>query len=177
LHGLCGFMMFNATFNNISSTSWRSVLLVEETGVPWENHWPVASHWQTLSHNVVMSSPFHISCMYLIWDQLFNFEESPSFKSDNIVSCWWKIDLYNLIKIISLLLLHFTDILQVGRSEESPLQVMCEWPYVPANKNGNCKNRKMFLNCFACYEQSDWLQNIFIISLYIHYIKSLTHDP
>jgi hypothetical protein len=26
---------------------------VEETGVPGENHWPVASHWQTLSHNVV----------------------------------------------------------------------------------------------------------------------------
>jgi hypothetical protein len=26
---------------------------VEETGVPGENHWPVASHRQTLSHNVV----------------------------------------------------------------------------------------------------------------------------
>jgi len=46
-------MVFNATFNNISVISWRSVLLVEETGGPWENHWPVASHWQTLSHNVV----------------------------------------------------------------------------------------------------------------------------
>ena len=27
-------MVFNATFNNISVMSWRSVLLVEETGVP-----------------------------------------------------------------------------------------------------------------------------------------------
>jgi hypothetical protein len=27
-------MEFNATFNNISAISWRSVLLVEETGVP-----------------------------------------------------------------------------------------------------------------------------------------------
>jgi hypothetical protein len=27
--------------------------MVEETGVPGENHRPVASHWQTLSHNVV----------------------------------------------------------------------------------------------------------------------------
>jgi hypothetical protein len=26
-------MVFNATFNNISEISWRSVLLVEETGV------------------------------------------------------------------------------------------------------------------------------------------------
>ncbi len=31
-------------FNNISVISWRSVLLVEETGVPRENHRPAASH-------------------------------------------------------------------------------------------------------------------------------------
>ena len=29
-------MVFNATFNNISVISWRSVLLVKETGVPRE---------------------------------------------------------------------------------------------------------------------------------------------
>jgi hypothetical protein len=39
--------------------SWLSVLLVEETGVLVENHWPVASHWQTLSHNVVSSTLRH----------------------------------------------------------------------------------------------------------------------
>jgi hypothetical protein len=34
-------MVFNATFNNISVISWRSVLLVEETRVPGEkNHQP-----------------------------------------------------------------------------------------------------------------------------------------
>ena len=32
------FKMFNATFNTISAISWRSVLLVEETGVPGKNH-------------------------------------------------------------------------------------------------------------------------------------------
>ena len=37
-------IVFNATFNNISVISWRSVLLVEETGGPGENHRPVASH-------------------------------------------------------------------------------------------------------------------------------------
>ena len=47
------FMVFNTTFNNISVISWWSVLLVEETGEPGENHRAVASHWQTLSHNVV----------------------------------------------------------------------------------------------------------------------------
>jgi len=50
-------MVFNTTFNNISDISWRSVSLVEEAGIPWENHLPAASHWQTLSHNVVSSTP------------------------------------------------------------------------------------------------------------------------
>jgi hypothetical protein len=36
-------MVINATFNNISVTSWLSVLLVEETEAPGENHRPVAS--------------------------------------------------------------------------------------------------------------------------------------
>ena len=39
-----GLMVFNATFNNISVILWLSVLLVEETGVPGENHSLVASH-------------------------------------------------------------------------------------------------------------------------------------
>jgi len=52
-------MVFNATFNNISVILWQSVMLVEETGVARENHWPAASHWQTLSHNVVSSTPCH----------------------------------------------------------------------------------------------------------------------
>ena len=50
-------MVFNATFNNISTISWRSFLLVEEAGVPRENHRPVTSHWQTLKHDVVSSIP------------------------------------------------------------------------------------------------------------------------
>ena len=35
-------IVFNATFNNISVISRQSVLLVEETGVPRENHRPTA---------------------------------------------------------------------------------------------------------------------------------------
>jgi hypothetical protein len=50
-------MVFNATFNNISFISWRSVLLVEEARVPGKNYRPAASHGQTLSHNVVSSTP------------------------------------------------------------------------------------------------------------------------
>jgi hypothetical protein len=37
--------LFNATFNNILVISWRSVLLVKETGGPGENQRPVASRW------------------------------------------------------------------------------------------------------------------------------------
>ena len=39
-------MVLNATFKFISVISWRAALLVEETGVPGENHRPAASHLQ-----------------------------------------------------------------------------------------------------------------------------------
>ena len=48
-------MVSNTTLNNISVISWQSVLLVEETGLPGENHLPVASQ----SHRVVSSTPSH----------------------------------------------------------------------------------------------------------------------
>ena len=38
-------LVFNATFSNISAMSWRPVLVVEETGVPGENHRPWVSNW------------------------------------------------------------------------------------------------------------------------------------
>jgi hypothetical protein len=38
---VCCLKFFNATFNNISAISWQSVLLVEETRGPGENHRPV----------------------------------------------------------------------------------------------------------------------------------------
>jgi hypothetical protein len=37
-------MVLNTTINNISVISWQSVLLVEESRVPRENHRPVASY-------------------------------------------------------------------------------------------------------------------------------------
>jgi len=47
---------------NISVISWWSVLLVEETRVPGENHRSVASHWKTVSHDVVSSTPHNERC-------------------------------------------------------------------------------------------------------------------
>ena len=37
-------MVFTYIFNNISVISWRSVLLVEEAGVPGENYRPTTRH-------------------------------------------------------------------------------------------------------------------------------------
>ena len=42
------FIVFNATFSNISAISWCPVLVVEEAGVSRENHRPWASNWSTL---------------------------------------------------------------------------------------------------------------------------------
>ena len=46
IHNLIDFifllLVLNATFNNISATSWRPVLVVAEAG---ENHWPWGSNW------------------------------------------------------------------------------------------------------------------------------------
>ena len=55
-------VVFNETFNNISAIMWQLLLLVEETGVPGENHQTVASNWQTLPHNVVSSTNSNSQC-------------------------------------------------------------------------------------------------------------------
>ena len=39
------FIVFNATFSNISAISWRPVLVVKEAVVPRENYRPWASNW------------------------------------------------------------------------------------------------------------------------------------
>ena len=43
-------MVLNATSNNISAKSWRSVLLVEETGIPGEIHRDLPLVINTLYH-------------------------------------------------------------------------------------------------------------------------------
>jgi hypothetical protein len=59
MYGLVWFMVFNATLNNISVISWRSVLLIEETGVPGENTYLSQVTDKLLSYNVVSNAPRH----------------------------------------------------------------------------------------------------------------------
>jgi len=54
---MIGFIVFNATFSNISAISWPPVLVVEEAEVPGESHRPWASNWSTLS--LVAASRVH----------------------------------------------------------------------------------------------------------------------
>ena len=43
-------MMCNATFNNITVISWRSVLLGEQTGVPGKNYQPFANQTNFITY-------------------------------------------------------------------------------------------------------------------------------
>ena len=50
-------VMFSATYYNIAIISWRSVLLVNETGAPRKKQRRTTNHEHTVSHHVVSSIP------------------------------------------------------------------------------------------------------------------------
>jgi hypothetical protein len=79
-------------FNNILVISWRSVLLMEKTGVPRENHRPVASQWQTLSHNVVSNTPRHEqdwNSQLSNRQSITNYFAQRLFKFNNFYDCFY----------------------------------------------------------------------------------------
>ena len=111
---MVGFMVSNVTFNNISVISWLSVLLMEETGVPGENHRPVTSHWQT----------FLSLCCLSLFDLRFlvtSFVSSNSFLIiNNLTDKWWaktwrkeSIALYYFSHMITLLLENMAPLLVI----------------------------------------------------------------
>ena len=67
-------LVLNTTFNNILDILWQSVLLVEKTGVPGENHGSVASHWQILYNDIMMVRTLHIN-----HSSIFNCKNSLKF--------------------------------------------------------------------------------------------------
>ena len=69
-------MVFNATFNIILAISWRSVLLVEETKVLGQNHFPFdTQELSTLSEHLISFCSwweFRVSLILLVV-RLFRF--------------------------------------------------------------------------------------------------------
>jgi hypothetical protein len=57
------FVVFNATFSNISAISWRPVVVVEEAGVPGENHRPWVSSKFLLFDNFFFFFQLHINVL------------------------------------------------------------------------------------------------------------------
>ena len=92
--GLVRFMVFNATFNNISDISWQSVFLVEETRVPRENHWPVASHClHKRNKDIIWSLPYNLfsirSLVFKKIGEIFKNSNTHCIKSLNREQkCW-----------------------------------------------------------------------------------------
>ena len=85
--------VFNATFNTISVISWWSILLVEETGGPGENHRPIAGHWQTVSHNGVHSpwSRFKLTTSVVIaTDCIGSYKSNYHTITTTTAPCWMK---------------------------------------------------------------------------------------
>ena len=108
-----GVMVFNATFNNISAISCRSVLLVEETGVPGNNHRPAASHWQILSHIVVSSTP----------RQWAEFELTTFVVIDTDCTCSCKFTYHMITTTTAPLAIH-------AQSVFNRVMSIIQWPYM-----------------------------------------------
>ena len=73
-------------FSNILVVSWRSVLLVEETGVPGENHRPAASHWQTYCI-CSYESRKQLSTTVIVWIKLSCWRKGYPNKA-RLLQCW-----------------------------------------------------------------------------------------
>jgi len=61
-------MVFNATFDNIAAISWLSVLLVEQCGVPRENHRRVVSQVFLLIVIYVLIYSNKSVCQWFLYD-------------------------------------------------------------------------------------------------------------
>jgi hypothetical protein len=98
------FMVFNATFNNISFISWQSILLVDETGVPRETT-DLSQVNDKLSH--IMLCLVHLTKYYLNTFMQFKI----------IYYCY----LLNFCRFQAVLLLHVILVVLLG---QKPLEVV-----------------------------------------------------
>jgi len=74
------FMVFKATFNNISVISWRSILLVEETGVTGENHRPVIDKHHHIMLYRLLNHVLHIGLFWMNIQYDFNYVQKITWR-------------------------------------------------------------------------------------------------
>jgi len=77
-------MVFYATFNNISVISWRSVLLMEVTGIPGENHWP-ATIYDKGNTVVITCNPGIPERLTQSWWRPYNCQELSCYQQHTII--------------------------------------------------------------------------------------------
>jgi hypothetical protein len=139
------FMVFNVTCNNISVISWQSVLLMEEAGVPNENHWPSTSHWQTLSHNVV-----------LMMNRDSNENKMKVHKPFNLKSNWiYMFDLIGRHHSNKLKIIKWNCFLNIWRKHTFCVSIVKKIETLQYS-NALCKKS---MQCFVlklCYDVSNW---------------------
>ena len=107
-------MVFNVTFNNISVISWRSVLLMEEDGVPRRErltsqvtwpivflYWPVTSHWQIVFLYGVIRLTCHKSLTnsMFIWSNTIDLSHVTDKNDWPVTSHWQIVFLYGVIRL------------------------------------------------------------------------------
>jgi len=114
-------MVFNVSFNNISTRRSSDLLFVEDTGEPRENQRPTANHWQTLPNNVVLStSRLRVICTDCICSYKSNcntittMTNPTSFWSDKIIPFFNK-----------------TKIIQMTTSMSRELKGLIDWCLTP----------------------------------------------
>ena len=124
--------MLNATFNNISGVSWRSVLMVEETAVLGENHRPAASYWQT-ERRLYDTGTCFIQNIYAPSSSLLQGKHLPfplpHFASICFAYLWsfrWPNDIVTLPRYFSLRLPHLNI-------PTDPLLLPTNWTRISAN--------------------------------------------
>ena len=67
-------MMFDANFNNISFIVWQSVLLVEESGVPGENHWVMKGNVSIYENEGLSNLTYRHTCIYIVYIHDFKYQ-------------------------------------------------------------------------------------------------------
>jgi hypothetical protein len=91
-------MVFDATFNNISVISWRSLLLVEETGIPGKNPTDLTQVTDKLYHIMLYTSPwrrFDLTTSVVIGTDCIGSCKSNQHYGHDGPKYSWQITIYN----------------------------------------------------------------------------------